>query len=63
MAQSENELARLRVDALNVKSHNTQLEAQLKQYNLELAERDEVMGRFATTNPLFLNHMNERHLG
>jgi len=36
-----------------LKSHNTQLEAQLKQYNLELAEKDEVMGRLAIIKHIF----------
>ena len=45
-AQLQNELARIRVDTLNTKSHNTQLEAQLKATNAELAEKDALMAKY-----------------
>jgi chromosome segregation ATPase len=46
--QLENELARLRVDRLNVRSHVGQLQASLKEYTAELAERDALMARYET---------------
>jgi len=45
-AQLQNELARIRVDTLNTKSHNTQLEATLKSTNAELAEKDALMLKY-----------------
>lgn len=45
-AQLQNELARLKVDALNTVSHNKQLEAQLKAINAELVEKDALMARY-----------------
>jgi len=45
-AQLQNELARIRVDTLNVASHNTQLEAQLKKLNEELGEKDALMAKY-----------------
>jgi len=47
-AQLENELARLKVDRLNVRSHVSQLQASLKDYTAELAERDALMARYET---------------
>ena len=39
-AQMQNELARIRVDTLNVTANNTQLEVQVKQVNEEIKEQD-----------------------
>jgi chromosome segregation ATPase len=47
-AQLENELARLKVDRLNVRSHVGQLQATLKDYTADLAERDALMARYET---------------
>ena len=44
-AQLQNELARLKVDALNTVSHNAQLQAQLKATNAELVEKDALMAK------------------
>eukprot|EP00967_Tisochrysis_lutea_P140235 scaffold256018_cov31-Tisochrysis_lutea.AAC.1 len=45
-AQLENELARLKVDTLNVRSHIGQLKSTLKEYNTELAEKDALMAKY-----------------
>lgn len=45
-AQLQNELARLKVDALNTVSHNSQLAALLKSTNLELVEKDALMAKY-----------------
>jgi len=42
----QNELARIKVDTLNVTSHNTQLQVQLKRLNEELKEKDALMAKY-----------------
>jgi len=47
-AQLQNELARIKVDTLNVTSHNTQLQVQLKRLNEELEEKDALILKYQT---------------
>merc|ERR1719217_1641519 len=42
----QNELARIHVDTLNTKSHNSELETQLDTLNSELAEKDALVARY-----------------
>ena len=44
--QLHNELARIKVDTLNVTSQNTQLDAQLRSLNDELAEKEALMAKY-----------------
>ena len=45
-AQMQNELARVRVDTLNVTANNTQLEVQVKQVNEEIKEQDALVAKY-----------------
>ena len=45
-AQMQNELARIRVDTLNVTANNTQLEVQVKQVNEEIKEQDALVAKY-----------------
>ena len=45
-AQMQNELARIHVDALNTKSHISELEQQNKALNEELTEKDALVNRY-----------------
>jgi len=42
----QNELARIHVDTLNTRSHNSELEQQLSGLNAQLAEKDELVARY-----------------
>ena len=42
----QNELARVRVDTLNVTANNTQLEVQVKQVNEEIKEQDALVAKY-----------------
>jgi len=45
-ATMQNELARIHVDTLNTKSHNSELDQQLGTLNAELAEKDALVARY-----------------
>ena len=45
-ASMQNELARIHVDTLNTRSHNSELESQLSSLNSELAEKDALVARY-----------------
>ena len=47
-ASMQNELARIHVDSLNTRSHNSELDSQLKTINSELAEKDALVARYQT---------------
>lgn len=46
LASMQNELARIHVDTLNTRSHNAELDAQLKNLNAELTEKDALVSRY-----------------
>ena len=45
-AQMQNELARIHVDSLNTRSHNSELEQQNSSLNAELTEKDSLVARY-----------------
>ena len=48
LATMQNEMARIHVDALNTRSHNSELETQLNTINSELADKDSLVARYQT---------------